>query len=85
MNPDCIRASGKPYCVITNQHLALSENRAGTRTRYACYVAAAVGLSQDKGTLSWEEIKPVALSIVKLRLAEGIGQLVIQLVENSVK
>ena len=33
-------------------------------------------ISQDKATSSSEEIKPVALSIAKLHLAEGIRYLV---------
>jgi len=33
------------------------------------------GTSQDEATLSSEEIKPVALSIVELCSAEGISQL----------
>ena len=37
------------------------------------------------GPSNSEEIKPVALSIVELHLAEGIGQSVSQLVENSAK
>ena len=38
------------------------------------------GMSQEEAMLSSEEIKPVALSIVELCLAEGIIQLVSQLV-----
>jgi len=37
-------------------------------------------MSRDEAMLSSEEIKPVALSIVELCLAEGISQLVVQLV-----
>jgi len=36
------------------------------------------GTSQDEATLSSEEIKPVALAIIKLRLSEGIIQSVNQ-------
>ena len=43
------------------------------------------GMSLDKITSSSEEIKPIALSIGELRLAEGISQSVSQLVEKSVK
>ena len=41
------------------------------------------GTSRDKTTQSSEEIKPVALSIVELRLAEGISWLVSWLVSYS--
>jgi len=59
------KASGKPFHVIINQHLALSAKRTGTMM-LAMYV--------DEATLSSEEIKPIALSIVELCLAEGISQ-----------
>ena len=45
----------------------------------------AKGTSRDKVTLSSEEIKPVALSIVEACLAEGISQSVSQLIENSIR
>jgi len=49
----------------------------------------AYGKSHDKATLSSEEVKPVALSIAELSLAEGISYSVSHqvslLVENSVE
>jgi len=42
-------------------------------------------MSRGEVTSSSEEIKPVALTIVELHLAEGISLLVSELVENSVK
>ena len=43
------------------------------------------GTSRAKATLNSEKIKPVALTIVELRLSEGISQLLSQSVENSVQ
>jgi len=89
MNPGCFRkkhdkASGKPHCAIANQHLALSAKRIGAqrRTKVAlwCILCSCCswwkGTPQDEATLSSEEIKPIALPIVELRLGEGISQLV---------
>jgi len=42
-------------------------------------------MSPDEATLNSEEIEPVALAIIKLRLSEGISQSVSQSVEKSVK
>ena len=45
--------------------------------------------SRDEATLNSEEIKPLALAVIELRLSEGISQIrsqiVSQLVEKSVK
>ena len=46
-----------------------------------CIVAATVG---EKACVR-PKIKPIALTVVELSLAETISQSVIQLVENSVK
>ena len=43
------------------------------------------GTSPDEATLISEEIKPVAIAIIELRLSEHISQLFSQSVENSVK
>ena len=43
------------------------------------------GTSRAKATLNSEKIKSVALTIVELRLSEGISQLLSQSVENSVQ
>jgi len=70
----------------------LSAKRAGTKedkgstmvlTMWLLWLAK--GTSRDKVTLSSEEIKPVALSIVEACLAEGISQSVSQLIENSIR
>ena len=42
-------------------------------------------MSPDVVMLISEEIKPVALAIIELRLSEGISQSVSQSLENSVK
>ena len=39
----------------------------------------------EKATLNSEEIKPVAIAIIKLWLSKGNSKEVSQLVENSVK
>jgi len=36
------------------------------------------GTSQDEATLNSEEIKPIALAVIKLRLSESISQIVSQ-------
>ena len=41
--------------------------------------------SRDEATLNSEEIKPIALAVIELRLSEGISQIVSQSVEKSVK
>ena len=41
-------------------------------------------MSPDEATLNSEEIKPVALTIIELRLSEGINQSVGRLVSQSV-
>ena len=43
------------------------------------------GTSRDKATLISEEIKPITLVVIELRLSEGISQIVSQSVEKSVK
>ena len=43
------------------------------------------GTSRAKATLNSEIIKPVALTIVELRLSEGISQLLSQSVETIIK
>ena len=40
---------------------------------------------QAETTSNSEKIKPVALSVIELRLSEGISQLLSQSVENSIK
>jgi len=37
---------------------------------------ASKGTSRDEATLNSKKIKPIALAVIKLRLSEGIGQLV---------
>ena len=79
-------ATGKPHHAITNQHLALSVKRTGTqrgtksspRYMYCMYCGWQKGTSRDEATSNSEEIKPIALSIVKLCLDGGISQLVSQ-------
>ena len=94
MNPYCFRkANGKPFWAIANQHfallVALSAKRTGGQRQYhdTCYVRSyrgwRKGMSRDKAISSSEEIKPVSLSIVELFLAEGISQLIVQLVSQS--
>ena len=43
------------------------------------------GTCRAEATLNSEKIKPIALTIIELRLYEGISQLLSQSVENSVK
>ena len=43
------------------------------------------GTSQAKATSNSEKIKPVALTVIELRLSEGIGQLLSQSVTLSVE
>ena len=43
------------------------------------------GIRRAEATSNHEKIKPVALAIIKLRLSEGISQLLTQSVENSVE
>ena len=42
-------------------------------------------MSPDEATLNSEEIKPVAIAIIELRLSEGISKRVSQSVENPAK
>ena len=49
------------------------------------YCSMPKGTCQAEATSNSEKIKPVALAIIKLRLSEGISQLLSQLVENSVE
>jgi len=65
---------------FTNQHLALSAKRTGTREDKGSTMMPCMWLLQlvkstslDEATSSSEEIKPVALSIVELCLAESIS------------
>ena len=37
------------------------------------------GTSRDEVTLNSEEIKPIALAVIELRLPEGISQIIIQI------
>ena len=74
------KASGKPYRAIANQHLALLAKISGTQKdkgksmMHVFYILQlAKGASRDEATSNSEEIKPVALSIVELHLAEGIS------------
>ena len=45
----------------------------------------AKGTSWDEATLNSEEIKPIALAVIELRLSEGIIQIVSQSAEKSAK
>ena len=40
---------------------------------------------KDEVTLNSEEIKPIALAVIELRLSEGINQIVSQSLEKSVE
>jgi len=42
------------------------------------------GTSWDEATLNSEEIKPIALAVIKLHLPEGISHIVSQIVSQSV-
>ena len=42
------------------------------------------GASRANAMLNIEKIKPISLAVIKLRLSEGISQLLSQSVENSV-
>jgi len=75
------KSGGKPFHAITNRHLALSAKRTGTKEDKGSTMMLTMwlrrlvkGMSRDEVTSSSEEIKPVALSIVELCLAEGISQ-----------
>ena len=49
------------------------------------YCGMPKGTSRAEATSNSENIKPVALAVIELRLSEGISQSVTQSVENSVK
>jgi len=49
------------------------------------YSGMAKGTSEAKATLNSKKIRPVALAIVELHKSEGIGQLISQSLENSVR
>ena len=71
------KASGKPHRAIANQHLVLiNKNNWNTKEdKVYSYVYCdwQKGTSQEEAMSSSEEIKPIALSIVELRLAEAIS------------
>jgi len=81
MNPCYFRkASGKLFRTIVNQHLVLSVKRTGTKEDKGSTMMLAMWLLWlakrhilDEVMLSSEKIKPIALSIVELCLAEGIS------------
>ena len=52
---------------------------------HCTYCGMPKGTCRAEVTLNSEKVKPVALTVIKLRLSEGISQLLTQSVENSVK
>ena len=51
---------------------------------YFTYCSMPKGTSRNEATSNSEKIKPVALAIIELRLAESIRQVVSQSVEHSI-
>ena len=82
---------------MKQRYIKLSPNGSGERNskqRYALveawcehwtYCSWQKSMSWDEATLNSEEIKPIALAVIKLCLSEGVSQIVSQLVSQSVE
>ena len=76
-----------------NRHFSLSAKRNGTQRRtlvsprrmHCTHCGMPKGTFRAEATSNSENIKPVALAVIELRLSEGISQSVSQSLENSVK
>ena len=83
--PSCATAKSTPFAISKDEWHTKEET--GKSMKNALYVLryAKRHLSgrSDVGTV--KKIKPVALALIKLRLSEGISQLLSQSLENSIE